>query len=709
VQFELKDLPTPAVVFSSMGEVLDINSAYREVYGETVLEIHLTRLKKMMEAGVDSDGTFKRLPSGKLLMLLNAKVEELLERFAFAQESSAFGVWDFDPATGNLHWDEAMFPLYDVDPAGFRRSFEDWSDCVLPEDLPGAVLELNRAMQGEEPFDTEFRIRFRDGSIRWIKATAHIIRDEDGEPLRLVGFNYDITQIKKVDAELRQSYAQLEVKNRQLEQLAASSQAASLAKSEFLANMSHELRTPMNGVFGMASLLLETELTPQQRDALDVIRKSGDAMIQLINDLLDFSRVEAGVVQLDEGDVPLREAVDDLVELMAIEAQRKGLHFSYTVEAKVPRLVHLDEGRLRQILINLVGNAVKYTHDGRVGLHVGLKDEQLAFVVADTGLGIDDSEIKNIFAPFTRLDNQGAVGGTGLGLAICRRLAVLMHGEVGVHSKPGVGSEFTLKLPFRRVEETLGHTWPLANRRFAITGGHPLDRESLREALSFLRADVDSLDPEMELVFEGAEQVHPDLNAAIILPASDVSGFKTWTQSGYLGAINLPIRSQPLLESLCSWLGEAAEPVQDSQEKRLQFPCRVLLVEDNVINQKVARKMLEKLGASFEVADNGIVALERLAQNSYDIVLMDLQMPEMDGLEATRLFRNRKATKRNAHIPVVALTAHATKDYRTRCFEAGLNDFLAKPLRLDDLRRVFLKWISPASPEEDVQALRPSS
>jgi signal transduction histidine kinase/ActR/RegA family two-component response regulator len=705
VQFELDDLPTPAIVFSPLQEVVEFNSAYRAAYGENALDVHISRLDRMIDSGIDSDGTFKRLPSGEYLMLLNPKVGELLERFAFAQEASAFGVWDYDPAAGTLHWDPAMFPLYDVDPAGFRGCFQDWADCVLPEDLAGAQVELERAMRGEEPFDTEFRIRHQDGSIRWIKATAHITRNEDGDPLRLVGFNYDITQIKRVDEELRASYSRLEQQNRQLEQLAASSQAASLAKSEFLANMSHEIRTPMNGVVGMASLLLETDLTPQQRDSLDVIRKSGDALLQLISDLLDFSRVEAGVVQLDNRMMDLRETVDDLVELMAIEAQRKGLHFSYTVDASVPLLVRLDVGRLRQILINLVGNAVKYTQEGRVSLHLRLRDELLTFTVSDTGFGIGEGELESIFSPFTRGDDRGVVGGTGLGLAICQRLATLMEGVVEVQSKLGVGSEFTLRLPFESVTDPLEYTWPLANRRLAMTGGDPVDRSSLNEALAFLRAEIVNDNPELELVFEGAKPVHPSARPVIILPACDVSGVRVWSQRGYLGPLTMPIRTGPLLESLRSWLCDSTEPPKSCQEKGRKFPCRVLLVEDNLVNQKVAQKMLEKLGASYDVAANGLLALERLACAHYDLVLMDLQMPEMDGFEATRHLRADPSFNcENSQVPVVALTAHATNDHRTRCFEAGLNEFLTKPLRLDDLRRVFQKWL-PQRPETvpDVQ------
>lgn len=625
-----------------------------------------------------------------------SQLADVLERFASAQESAAFGVWDYDPATGSLHWDEAMFSLYDVSRLTFRGQFQDWADCVHSDDIGRVSDSLQKAMEGDHEFDTEFRIIIRDGSIRWIKATAHITRGAEGQASRLVGFNYNITSIKRVEEQLRESYAELERTNVRLEELAAASQAASQAKSDFLANMSHEIRTPMNGVVGMTSLLMESDLTPRQRDSVDVIRKSADALLQLINDLLDFSKVEAGAVRLDKKDIDLRDAVDDLVEFLAIEAQRKQLTFTYTVDSQVPRLVSLDAGRLRQILINLVGNAVKYTQSGGVSLHLGSENEQLVFTVADTGRGVKASELESIFDPFTRGDDQGVVGGTGLGLAICRRLAELMQGEIRVESEEGVGSRFSLRLPLERVEDSHEHPQPLAGRRVAVTGGAGDDRDALQEALTFLGAEYLQDDPELELVFAGQTPRFPECKSVAVLSAAEGSRFKELQKQGFAGAVTYPFRSRPLEKILVNILsGRQGEQPSSKRLDQDKFHCRVLLAEDNEVNQKVATKMLSKLGAKFEVAADGQEALEALSRSHFDLVLMDLQMPRLDGLEATIALRSRRASAVNSNVPVVALTAHATDDHRKRCFESGMSDFLTKPLRLKDLRRVLREWLPP--------------
>ena len=500
---------------------------------------------------------------------------------------------------------------------------------------------------------------------------------------------------------LRDSYAKLEVTNRKLEELAFTSQAANKAKSDFLANMSHEIRTPMNGVVGMASLLLESELSPQQRDAVEIVRKSADALLQLINDLLDFSKVEAGAVELHSQWVDLREAVDDLVELLAIEAQRKGLHFYYVVDFDVPQQINTDAGRLRQILINLVGNAVKYTDQGYVDLHIRIEHGELVFAVSDTGRGIPEEHLETIFDPFTRSKNHEAVGGTGLGLAICRRLAELMSGRVEVESRENKGSIFTLKMP--RGESRLPKGTTLKNCRATLTGGLERDREALRNSLKFMGAEVVESEPDVELVFQGSVSQHQTPNRVLILPAGDAAAFREVKDLGYKGPITLPLRIRQLEEVLGTIAGSRTPEPTASQEQRITFGCDVLVVEDNAVNQKVAGKLLESLGVTYDTAVNGRVALGMLERKSYDLVFMDLQMPEMDGYEATLRLRNDKVLKHNAAIPVVALTAHATEEHKMRSFDSGLSDFLTKPLRLGDLRRVLRKWLPKAVRLEGVE------
>ena len=620
------------------------------------------------------------------------KLAEILEQFAFAQKSAGFGVWDYHPDTKYLHWDDTNFVLYDVDPAGFTGQFEDWANCVVPEDLDDAVTALNAAIGGEKDFDTEFRIRLRDGRIRWIKGTAHATRDEAGKAQRMVGFNYDITPIKEVEEELRASNLRLAESNKRLEELAASSMAASLAKSEFLANMSHEIRTPMNGVLGMTTVLMETELTPHQRDSVDIVRKSAEALLLLINDLLDFSKVEAGSVRLDAQEVDLRDSVDDLVEFLALEAQRKGLDFFYRVSARVPQTVKLDPGRLRQVLINLVGNAVKFTQKGAVTVLLDADEQHLLFTVRDTGPGIEPAEQTRIFEPFTQGKSLASAGGTGLGLAICKRLAHLMGGILSLESRPGLGTSFLLKIP-RIDAEPSGTEHLTVRRRVALTGGRPKERRSLLQALKFLGAEVAEESVDVEFLFRGAEPVQEGAEQYLVVPACDAAKYADVTEQGFRGIVTRPFRRRPL-EQLLSTSGEASDERRKAVPASDPLDCRILLVEDNLVNQEVAAKMLSKIGAHHDTVENGREALKMLARQRYDLILMDLQMPGMSGFETTKQLKSDSRYSLNLETPVVALTAHATREHKERCFEVGMSDYLTKPLRLNEIRAVVEKWVA---------------
>lgn len=646
-------------------------------------------------SGAVQDITEKRETSERLA--------ELVERFAFAQKSAGFGVWDYDPDTEFLHWDDMLFDLYDVDPAQFVGRFEDWANTVLPEDLPDAVKALEAAIRGEKDFDTEFRIRLPDGRIRWIKGVAHATRDEEGRAHRMVGFNYDITPIKLVEEELRASNAQLAESNERLEELAASSLAASLAKSEFLANMSHEIRTPMNGVLGMVTVLLETELTPQQRDLVDIVRKSAEALLLLINDLLDFSKVESGAVRLDAQEVDVRDSVDDLVEFLALEAQRKGLDCFYRVSARVPQQVKLDPGRLRQVLINLVGNAVKFTQEGAVTLLLDADEKYLYFTVRDTGPGIEPEEQERIFEPFTQGKSLNSEGGTGLGLAICKRLAQLMGGTLTLESRPSLGTSFLLKIPRIDVEAPPDDRVSF-HTRVAITGGRPKERLSLVQALRFLGIETVDREVEVEFLFRGTDPTHPEAVRYLVVPACDAAKYANVTEQGFRGIVTRPFRRRPLEQLLAASQEPSGErpATQDSET----LDCRILLVEDNLVNQEVAAKMLSKIGADFDTVANGKDALELLAQERYDLILMDLQMPGISGFETTEQLKSDSRFSLNLSTPVVALTAHATKEHKDRCFEVGMSDYLTKPLRLKEIRAVVDKWGTSAVSKTETSELR---
>ncbi|CAN7584369.1 ATP-binding protein [Pseudoduganella sp. LjRoot289] len=404
-----------------------------------------------------------------------------------------------------------------------------------------------------------------------------------------------------------------------------SAEAASRAKSEFLANMSHEVRTPMNGVIGMTELVLESELTPGQRADLGLVKASADALLSIVDDILDFSKIEAGKLDIEDVPFDLRQMVEDSVRVMALRARQKGLELRCDLPASLPRNMKGDPGRLRQVLINLIGNAVKFTSRGgiTVALAPGREDDErcdIVFTVSDTGIGIPQEKQKLIFEAFAQVDGSTTreYGGTGLGLTICRRLVILMQGRIGVRSEPGEGSSFSFTVPLRHTG--LAPATPLSAPQM------PADRQLLEEG------------------GEGR------------------SGFRH---------------------------GILHEGKQGAEAR--PGSLRVLLAEDNPVNQRLALRLLEKLGHRVTVAGNGLTALEYATQGSYDLVLMDVQMPDLDGLAVTRHIRQWEQAA-GSHTPVVAMTARAMAGDRERCLEAGMDDYLSKPVDVARLREVLARY-----------------
>jgi len=530
---------------------------------------------------------------------------------------------------------------------------------------------------------------------------------------------------------------------------------ASKAKSEFLANMSHEIRTPLNGVMGMTDLALETTLTAEQREYLDTVKTSSDSLLTVINDILDFSKIEAGRIDLEIEDFNLRNCLESALKTIAVRADEKGLELLCEVAPEVPEVAAGDSGRLRQVIINLVSNAIKFTDNGEVALRVQMEtekgpDQLVRFTVADTGMGIAEEKREAIFAPFVQADSSTTrkYGGTGLGLTISARLVAMMGGAMWVESDVGRGSQFhfTVNLKAAQSEETkVGSAAPpeiLRDVRVLVVDDNRTNLRILQgmlhrwemksvavedgeEALLALSAAreggapyglilTDMHMPKMD-GFELVERIRqrPELSTATIMMLTSAGhrGDAARCQNLGISAYLLkPIRQTELREAIARVLGatqqEGAIPLitrfslHDAREPGSSL--RVLLAEDNLVNQRLAVRLLEKRGHRVTVAANGLETLRAMQKDSFDLVLMDVQMPEMDGLQATVAIREKERGTRR-RLPIVALTAHAMKGDREKCLAAGMDGYLSKPIRPQELDRILDKYSPsiepPASPE----------
>jgi PAS domain S-box-containing protein len=579
----------------------------------------------------------------------------------------------------------------------------------------------------------------RAGNAVWHSGRHVPDVNDAGEVVGVYTVFFDTTQRALAEQALRHSEQELRAAK-------AAAEHASKAKSEFLANMSHEIRTPMNGVLGLTELLLETPLNAQQRPFLETVRSSGETLLSIINDILDFSKIEAGKLEIETLDYDLYQAVEDVVQLMAPRAHAKRLELACRVDDRLPAAVSGDPYRFRQVLTNLVANALKFTETGEVVVTVAVDPAQRLHVsVRDTGIGIAEDARKRLFAPFAQADGSTTrrFGGTGLGLAISRHLVNLMGGEIGVDSAEGQGSTFWFTLPLQQAQSlpTVPYPGELAGRRVLVVDDNATNAEILehhasavgmrcvtagdglaglaqlqqaaREGNPFELAIIDMKMPRMDgLELAAAARADPalaDVRLVLVTSLHSPDELARAREAGVSAYLSKPVRRHELYRALAQAVSGVAAPDTPLRDPgaALHIRAHVLMAEDNGVNQFVARNMLKSLGCDFEIVPNGQEAVAAVQRGGYDIVLMDCQMPVMDGYEATRQIRAWEQVRgAQQRLPILALTANALVGDAEVCREAGMDDHLAKPYTRNQLGALMARWLPPHLVEGSLDALR---
>jgi PAS domain S-box-containing protein len=672
--------------------------------------------------------------------------EEIFRSISAAAQDAIIMI---DPDARVTVWNEAAERMF-----GYTRQESEGRpiyDLILPDDYEAGFLSgfAQFRMNGEGAFIgtvQQVAAHRKDGVQLPVELSASAIQLRGR--WHAVGILRDITERLKIDEALWRAKDETEAANAELQRLveranrlADEAAVANAAKSEFLANMSHEIRTPMNGIVGMTGLLLDTPLTSEQHEYADTVRTCADSLLTIINEILDFSKIEAGKFTLELIDFDLGATLDETTDILAMRASEKNLELACLVEPGVPTRLKGDPGRLRQILTNLLGNALKFTERGEVTVTVSLEEAGesealLRFAVRDTGIGIPEDKLSSLFDPFTQVDSSTTrrFGGTGLGLSISRRLAAMMGGRIGVESQAGRGSTFWFTARFQRLGpdasassgsdisglRVLAVDDNATSRRVLAGlldswGCHHAEADGQATALSCLRdavceerpyhvalIDLQMPDAQGGDVGQRIRADHRLDDTALVLMSSatrrvDADRLK---ETGFTALVSKPVKSSQLRGVLEELAGYPRCPGADPDKMGRRAPApepsrrktRVLLAEDNVTNQKVAVKVLEKMGHRVDPVANGAEAIRALRSIPYDLVLMDVQMPEMDGLEATRGIRAGRAGPHNTRIPVIAMTAHAMKGDRERCMDAGMDDYVSKPIEPRELQRAVERW-----------------
>ena len=668
------------------------------------------------------------------------------KRFRSSMEYAAIGMALVAPDGRWLRVNRALCKIVGYCEAELLAT--DFQSITHPDDLEEDLKNVRKILAGEiDAYEMEKRYIHKEGHSVWIQLNVSLVRDADGQPLHFISQIQDITERK-----------------RQASELAAARDVAvesARVKAEFLANMSHEIRTPMNGIIGMTGLLLDSPLNPEQHEFVDTIRTCGDTLLTLINDILDLSKIEAGKLAFETIDLDLRHAVEGVVELLAERAQSKRLELVSLVHHDVLTSLRGDPGRLRQVLMNLVSNAIKFTEHGEVVVRAVRhaetdRDVIVRFTVQDTGIGISEETRGRLFQAFSQADGSTTrkYGGTGLGLAISKRLVEMMGGEIGVDSTPGVGSIFWFTARFEKQPNTsvvdVACAQDLRAARILVVDDNATNRRIVRlqlkswdiasdeassaeEALLVMRREYDAghpfdlvvLDMQMPSVdgLQLARNIKSDPALADTRLVMMTSLGKTEhdaeiTEAGILLCLTKPVKQSKLYDALATAMSNSTNDVLDplasnaSSASASVTPsasrgnARILVAEDNPVNQKVILRQLAKMGYAADAVANGLEVLQAFTRIPYDLVLMDCQMPEMDGYAATRELRRRSGS--SARVPIIALTAHAMEGDREKCFVAGMDDYISKPVNVEELQAKLARWLSLRPPVAEA-TVAPSS
>ena len=771
----LDTAPNPIITIDDHGQVLSFNPAGERVFGYSQAEIVGRNIRLLMpdsgrQASADlfayyrRDGNTPVVDPGRevlarhkdgtvlpihlavgtmtvagtrrfvgLITDLTEQYQQRMELLAardqlvMAANVAKLGIWTWTLADNSLRWNDRMLELYGY-PLALRESglnYEHWRQRLHPDDEAATVASLTAAIEGRGSFDPIFRILLPDGQIRYLQAGAHVERDERNQAVKVTGINFDITAQRELETRLLHAKEQADL--------------ASAAKSSFLANMSHEIRTPMNAVLGLLQLVRQTELNLRQQDYVDKALSSGRALLSLLNDILDYSKIEAGKLELDPQPLELDTLLCELGNVLSGNQGKKDIEILFAIDPKLPSVVVGDKLRLLQVMINLAGNAFKFTQQGQIV--IGVEELQrsggsilLRFSVTDTGIGISPSQLQRIFESFTQAEASTArrFGGTGLGLVISKRLIDLMHGTLQVASEPDKGSRFWFDVPLNVANFTpIKESCPAADvpLHVLIVDDNPVAAELMTattEALGWRTQTVSSGNDALERVrtaaghhdrfdvvlmdwrmpdmdgMQVAEQIRHGAgthSAPLVIMISAygrevLASGQQHTDAPFADFLTKPVTPRQLantvMQALTGKSATAAPASTPGQRIQRLRDMRLLVVDDNAINRQVVAELLQGEGASVALAEGGVegVATVCAAPDAFDVVIMDMQMPDVDGIEATRRIR---ADARCARLPIMAMTANASLSDRDACLTAGMNEHVGKPIDLEQTVKILLK------------------